>query len=1290
MSNVPFLPLAELEKRPLIGKKESGFKVRFKTDKRLGLGLEKEQKQEGEGDVEGEEEHINREPTKIVDKRKMNQVNRQHILDRLRKDSVVKTTDELLKEASKPVIIEKEQEFEINKAAEVGPIKTAKRLVIRGKTAAPIKELEKALDESAMQVKTLEQPEIQVKALKKELEKPEAAIDREPTDEEELANLNKLLEESIAKETVVILEQPKEKPKRGRKAKGTIIEPEEPVDLTTAVIRTQKVIERLPKEREHVIIKAPPYYMNNRKIFIQKLTEMFKPYQQELLLADESASCDDRSQVMGFDLLTHQKIVRDYLNIYTPYRGLLLYHGLGSGKTCTSIAIAEGMKSNKRVFVLTPASLKMNFFSEMKKCGDHIYKKNQFWEFVSIDGKPEYVGILSKALSLSTDYIRKHSGAWLVNINNEPNFADLTTEERSALDDQLNEMIRSKYTDINYNGLNMRRMELLTGGFTHNPFDNAVVVIDEAHNFVSRIVNKIKQPKSIAYILYDYLMNATNVKIVLLSGTPIINYPNEIGVLFNILRGYIKTWTLPISWEKAEKLNTDTILKMLDDDNFKTFDYVDFADNKLVITRNPYGFINAKKRGALKGHKQEKEYETKAKREPVKGNNEAKTKKMKGGAKANHTKKHKKSKRISIFNPANIIASLIEPFEIKEIAEDEDVSRIVEQNPYKGGSKQVGGASEVFDRYNGVYLDETGNINDNEFISTVVRILKNPRNDVTVSEGGITLQKFKALPDNSDAFLQMFVDDESGDAKNINLFQRRILGLTSYFRSAQEQLLPTFVKTEAGDNYHVERIEMSNHQFSKYEQIRKVEADREKATKKQQRKKTSEASELFTLSSTYRIFSRAACNFAFPEEIDRPVPNIKADREFSENDFDNEPKEHVEELDNVDITDEDNARYETRIVKAMEELNIKLEDTNESKYFSREALAIYSPKFAKILENLTNPDNVGLHLLYSHFRTIEGIGIIRLILLANGFAEFKIQKVDDIWTLIENEEDAGKPKFVLYTGTETTEEKEIIRNVYNGAWDTVPSTIVKKVQEIAENNNMGDVIKIFMITSSGAEGINLKNTRFVHIVEPYWHMVRIEQVVGRARRICSHEALPEELRTVKVYLYVATLSELQKTDEKNIELRIRDVSKLDKKTPITTDESLYEIASMKQRINNQILNAVKETAMDCNLYSAVSARKPKDTDEPLVCYGAGKVESNQFVSYPAIDKDLGKKDDLDMKVLKWRAVQVKIGGVDYALNENTNELYNLESYQRAIKLGTEPILEGRLVVERGMMRMERV
>jgi len=203
-------------------------------------------------------------------------------------------------------------------------------------------------------------------------------------------------------------------------------------------------------------------------------------------------SCD-KTDGVNFELLTHQKVVRDYLNLMTPYRGLLLLHALGSGKTCTSIAIAEGMKSDKKIFVMTPASLSKNFFSQLKECGDHLYRKNQYWEFVSIVGQPEYEKLLSNALSISPTYIQKYKGAWLVDVNKSPNFTDLTTSEQNAIDAQLDEMIQHKYKEIHYNAPNIQRIfSELSNNNTENPFDNTVVLIDEAHNFVSRIVNQIK------------------------------------------------------------------------------------------------------------------------------------------------------------------------------------------------------------------------------------------------------------------------------------------------------------------------------------------------------------------------------------------------------------------------------------------------------------------------------------------------------------------------------------------------------------------------------------------------------------------------------------------------------------------------------------------------------------------------------------------------------------------------------------------------------------------------------
>jgi len=1034
-----------------------------------------------------------------------------------------------------------------------------------------------------------------------------------------------LIDEPVQTTEEPIVEAPTKKPRKLKiTGKQGEAEPAMVVDLTTAVIREQKVIDRLPKEREKVIVKAPSYYMNNRKMFVQKMAEIFAPYQVEMRDAATTVSCDTQATSNTFDLLTHQKIVRDYLNLYTPYRGLLLYHGLGSGKTCTSIAIAEGMKSDKRIFVMTPASLKMNFFSEMKKCGDELYKKNQYWEFVSIDGNPTYVGILARALSLSSQYITENGGAWLVNVKRESNYTSLSVADQNAVDDQLNAMIRSKYTDINYNAPNLTKIiNQMSNNMTVNPFDNSVIVIDEAHNFVSRIVNKIKSPDSISYKLYHYLLSASNAKVVLLTGTPIINYPNEISILYNILRGYIKTWTIPMSWEKTEKLNRDTILTMLDDANLKTHDYVNFSDNKLTITRNPYGFVNTKKRGALKGTKKV-------------------LIKIKGGA--NKTRRN-----------------------------------------------QSGGDSEAFERYNGVRLDESGNLTDAQFLESVLRILKSAKNGIAIKEAMIEEVNHKALPDNRDDFFNSFIDVDKGQTKNINVFQRRILGLTSYFRSAQEGLLPDFELTESGDTYHVVKTPMTPHQFGIYEKIRKEEADREKKSTKMKRMHQGKADELYNVSSTYRIFSRAACNFTFPPGMDRPVPGPRAgagkaeDAEIDENALDNMAA--AQQTDNDDMQDvldqpkEVDDTYARRIEAVMEQVSRKIDGTEISEYLSKEALPEYSPKFAKILENIMDPANEGLHLLYSHFRTIEGIGIMRLILLANGMAEFKLKREGEEWALDIAEENMEKPKFVLYTGTETPEEKEIIRNVYNGTWEFVPQPIVTELRKYAENNIYGDVIKMIMITSSGAEGINLRNTRYVHIVEPYWHMVRVEQVVGRARRICSHQDLPEALRTVKVFLYVSTLSDQQKTDEKNVELRIRDISRVDRKTPVTTDESLYEIASSKQRINNEFLRAIKETAVDCNIYAGL---KQGANTEPYVCYGYGLVESNNYSSYPSFEVDANVKEGLDVKTVNWKGVKKQVNGVDYAMNPKTNQLYDLESFKRAQQGQGQPIYVGQYVMQNGV------
>ena len=1070
--------------------------------------------------------------------------------------------------------------------------------------------------------------------------------------------------------------------KEGKKAKGKETVSQK-FDLTIAKIGDQLIKDRLPSKAKYTV-PVSSYYMNNRKIYISKLAQLFRPYSEKIAAKASELSCKTlHTQNVDFELLTHQLIVRDYLNLYTPYRGLLLYHGLGSGKTCTSIGIAEGMKSGKKIVLMTPASLKMNFFNELKKCGDVMYKKNSFWEFITLQGDSQRAALLAQVLGLDVEYVRKNGGAWLINVKKKSNFEELSDSDQKSVDQQIDRMIRNKYIDINYNGIQQQHIDEMSHGGTVNPFDNRVVIIDEAHNLISNIANSGNKRGTKAYFLYRALMDATNVKIIFLTGTPIINTPREIAILFNMLRGYIKTWTLTLETTKSDKINTDILMDAFRSEGLIQYDYVEYTTNKLIITRNPFGFVNV-----YKGEKGKK---------GTKGGNRK--------TKRNLTNTTTKTRKIH-----------------EEIYDDDyDGERELEYKQLENDLYEGGGANED---YSGVRLDEMGNISDHDFERKLVKILSN--RGIRVVGKPKVIQEL-CLPDDDKLFFERFINGEKGELVHVDLLKRRILGLTSYFRSAQEQLLPSFVKPigsgpsekpigaemrpldTPGSNYHLVNVEMSDYQFEEYEKVRKDERTEEKRKRQKKKPALDEIDE--KEASTYRIYSRSACNFVFPLEHPRPHVHSKfevqtnADEQFEEDhpatkgvakdsilnkpEYDEKhpvvklvskglAKNIGKDLTEAELAAEDSNTIvgaprveidvEKQIQDAYEFLKYDPMKQRSKEYLTEGGLRMYSPKFLSILNNITSEDHKGLHLVYSQFRTLEGIGLFKMVLEANGFVEFKVVKRGSQWDIENWDKDPEKPRFALYTGTETPEEKDIVRNVFNGSWHFVPPSIVERLRERNADNLYGEVIKVLMITASGAEGINLRNTRYVHIMEPYWNMVRVDQVVGRARRICSHEDLPEALRTVEVFIYLSVVTAEQV--DKNIELRVNDRSKLSYKTmdvkkgrevlepvPFTTDQYLLEIAQIKDSITRQILTAVKETAIDCSLYNASST-------EPLVCYGFGKVEPQSFASYPTLERDSQEKPSARTETKRALAA-ITMEGVKYAYDKNTVVVYDFASYEMA-------------------------
>ena len=1090
---------------------------------------------------------------------------------------------------------------------------------------------------------------------------------------------------------------------------------------------------RLPAPPEYNLV-ASSYYMNNRETFINFINGLFDEYRTDLLDESKNISCEDIGKDTGeIGLLTHQKIVRDYINLNTPYRGLLLFHGLGSGKTCSSIAIAEGIKSGgKQVIIMTPASLQRNYLEEIKKCGDLIYRKNQFWEWISIVDNPEYTNALATVLGFKTiDYITRKKGAWLTNVTKPNNYSELSTPDKKSLNDQLDEMIRQKYRFINYNGLRRNSFKELTNDFSNNIFDDAIVIIDEAHNLISRIVNKINKitkfserdrrdtntlaAEPLAIQIYEYLMRANSCRIVLLTGTPIINYPNEIAVLFNILRGYIKTWHLPLNIETGIKVSKEMLQNLFAKD--KNMDYIDYSASSktLVITRNPFGF-ESKTTNGYHGVTNEKTIVND--RGVISDSTFLKdVERRLNGSNININKTG------ITFNVNTALPDTLDEFTNNFI--DKNTGNIINIEKFK---KRIIGLTSYFRSAQEDLLPKYDKNFDKHLILIPMSNYQFKIYEAARQEERKTEKKSKKAGNDKDEststyrifsrlFCNFVMPTPPGRPTPKGFEKRTVLEPVLPKVLEQEQVQPKVLPEEQVQSKVLpeEQVQPKGLQKTLEKEQKALEKDALRALKEAAK---ADAKQAKALEKEAKEAAKALAKEAKKQTkaLKKGGQGSKSDDEESVSDSgsDSESDEEIKEDIDIDILDKfvDDNDDAPVALQGYKDVDANLRDRDElegdelldalgdsdyklgitiaydylkkykSQYLTPDKLEIYSPKFLAMLNNIDSPDYKGLHLIYSQFRTMEGIGIFSLVLEANGFARFSIKKTGiDSWELNMSEEDMGKPTFALYTGTEEAEEREIIRNIYNGSWDNIPNNIAAQLRRKSSNNNLGEIIKVLMITSAGSEGINLRNTRYVHIMEPYWHPVRTEQVIGRARRICSHKDLPEELQTVEVFIYVMEFTKAQLDSEHATELRLsaRDKSKLAPYSVQTSDQKLYEISTIKEQLSTQLLTGIKESSIDCATYTK------SNTKEGLVCLTFGKPNAQDFSFNPNYAQDESDTVAAINRVkVDWDARPFSDKyGKQYMLRQDTYQVYDYDSVIQAKKTpGVAPILLGKLVKTR--------
>jgi hypothetical protein len=201
-----------------------------------------------------------------------------------------------------------------------------------------------------------------------------------------------------------------------------------------------------------------------------------------------------------------------------------------------------------------------------------------------------------------------------------------------------------------------------------------------------------------------------------------------------------------------------------------------------------------------------------------------------------------------------------------------------------------------------------------------------------------------------------------------------------------------------------------------------------------------------------------------------------------------------------------------------------------------------------------------------------------------------------------------------------------------------------------------------MASSAGAEGITLADVRNVYIMEPYWNPSRIDQVIGRAIRICSHRKLDIPKRTVKVQMYVSVFSpeQIVNNDAPNIvAIRRNDTTPVLYDTAesrprfISSDEYLYEVSYRKNRVIKNIALIIKQSAVDCEIH-----RKLHSRETPMIqCMRFDTNTNYEDMAYESISA----KDEQDVLYTK------NIIGKTHQL-QKVNLLGNLFIYEPLTKL----------------------
>lgn len=880
-----------------------------------------------------------------------------------------------------------------------------------------------------------------------------------------------------------------------------------------------------------------------------------------------------------FELAPHQMFVRNFLSFQTPYNSMLLYHGLGSGKTCSAIGVGEEMRDylkqigdTKRIIVVASPNVQENFkvqlFDERK-----LKLIDGLWNIRSCTGNK---------------YLK------------EINPMNMKGLSRVNVIRQINRIIRSSYVFMGYiqfanyiskkaqvdPSIESTKRTLIKKRNLNKHFNNRLIIIDEVHNI--RITDD-NSNKKVAVELMRLVSIVTNLRLLLLSATPLYNTYKEVIWLINLMnvndnRPEIK---------ERDIFNSDGTFRTDSDGDEvgkqllerKATGYISF-----VRGENPYTFpfriwpSMFSPENTYKT-KQQPDYQLNGKKiiQPLEHLSiyltEIGTYQAKGYAYILNALKDSLKKNIGDENQG------IESINFKNM---DKFGYTMLQKPLEGLNiiyPDVRLDKIDFTIFQDIYKNDI----DEAEVEDVVDRDEIDDEDERKDGYSTFVDETKAVADTADTadHVDAVADDTSdGDVRNIDIVEER-----DETDDDDDTLLEDLQREEPIDinvlsNDLVSGGQKSNDSNNEYsdddndddEDDTDDNSDDEKSKLLDSSNKTKILDEKLINEKTTNL-SNLAKSLVGKSGLDRIMKYKRGSATTQRTDFE----------------------YKTN---------------KYDRIFSPDNIGKYSGKIKAITDAIMK--STGVVLVYSQYidgglvpiaLALEELGFIRAGKLKPLFKKKPTETIDaktfQTRKDMMNSQDFTPASYAMITGDKTLS----------------PDNTIEVKELTNQQNKEGSAIKVVLISQAGSEGLDFKFIRQVHILDPWYNMNRIEQIIGRAVRTCSHKDLPFISRNVEIFLY-GTILENNKIE--------------------AADIYIYRHAERKSVNIGRVSRVLKQCATDCllnyeqmgfSIESMNQTVKQELSDGKIISYKVGDrpysslcdyMESCQYQCTP--NKDISEKD----------------------------------------------------------------